>query len=380
MRFIALADHHWKDGDRLEECVRVHDFVADLVEREEPSAVLSAGDLYDSLSTPTERSLVSAWCRRIADVCPLFIARGNHDRQRDLEILSRLAVRTEICVQEGALAYTYGVNLGLVAWPSRSSLAAWVGKPASTLELDEHARIQIRNVLSGLFRDAQPGRPKVLVMHAQVEGSALSTGQPLIGKPLTVSLEDLAHAGADVAVLGHIHKPQHWNYRGVDYIYTGSPFRTAFGELEEKSVLLIDIDDDDGRIHWERIPTPARPMVHWEATWHQESADFLSEAMWMPSELLQAEVRFRFHVLSDQRASAKAKAQEIRTRMLAEGAYSVSLDEVITTPTRARTPEVSTATTLEGKCEALWRARGIEMPDERRARLMAKLSTLQESP
>src|SRR5690606_16478370 len=113
-----------------------------------------------------------------------------------------------------------------------------------------------RMVLDAMARES----PALLVAHAMVSGSATSSGQPLVGCDLELGLEDIATARCPV-VLGHVHKAQAWETvpRGEPVIYTGSPRRTAFGEIEEKGVVVLTFDGEE-LVSWERVETPCRPM------------------------------------------------------------------------------------------------------------------------
>ena len=51
---FATGDLHWSTRSRFEECQRVHNTMAEHVERDEPDAVLCGGDVYDRASNPDE--------------------------------------------------------------------------------------------------------------------------------------------------------------------------------------------------------------------------------------------------------------------------------------------------------------------------------------
>jgi hypothetical protein len=90
-----------------------------------------------------------------------------------------------------------------------------------------------------------------------------------------------------------------------------------------------------------------------------------------------AEIRLRYDVAADERDAAKAASASARERLLALGAVSVKVEEVVRASTRARTPEITAATTLPEKLETFWRAKGIRMDDERRPRVLGKLGELE---
>ena len=395
MKLLAAADHHFVEGPRWEECLRVHEWIAERVEVERPAVFLSAGDLYDRASTPRERAAVAAWLQRIARVCPVVVTKGNHDRPLDLELLGRLESAHPIIIEERAGVHYVGeLAIGCVAWPNRATLAAALGQPLDGVALDDAAREALRAVLLEIRHqwESWPG-PKVLLGHFMVDGSVTSTGQPLIGSELNVGLADLALAGADIVIMGHIHAPQDWSIAGVPVVYTGSPFRTAFGETEQKSILSVEwpMGTATGARSWERIPTPARQMIlaedEWGRTWDASELgpDDVAPMGWRVGwhgldtlEVPGAEIRLRYQVASDQREAARAAAERERETLFAEGAHSVKIEERVIATTRARVPEIATATTLADKLDALWRSRRDLPAPERIPRLLAKLDQLEE--
>jgi exonuclease SbcD len=382
MRILALGDSHFEDGPRFSECVRIHEWIAELVEQERPDLVLHGGDVYDRASTPLERMAASAFFQRIANVCPVAIAKGNHDRTRDLAILSRLRAPFMINVIESAgtihavrrghaVNVGHAVTVGICAWPSRASAIT-----------EDETKATLRDVLRGLGAEMSIYTgPKILLGHFMVDGSKSGRGQPLIGDALNVSLDDLALAGADVAVLGHIHAAQSWHNHGVEMGYTGSPFRTDFGESESKSVSLITLEN--GACRWERIQTPARAMILLEA-------HFDGERMVWPDPDLNptagfgkvagADMRFRYTVAPEHREAGRRVAEELRTRWTADGVASLKIDPETVATTRARAPDVARATTLPEKMRALWDSRSEPTPPELQDRLLGRLAQLELSP
>lgn len=378
MKIIASADHHFDQHSRWAECLRVHSWIAELVESERPDVFLSGGDLYERASTPVERAAVADWLVRIAAVCPVVIARGNHDKPRDCEILGRLASAHPIVVEEGADIHVVGgIAVAAVAWPHRAELLALAGDDGSA-GADELASEALRNVLRGLGHElAKFQGPRVLLGHFMIDGSVTSSGQPLIGHTMNVALSDLGLARADITIGGHVHAPQDWTFDGRPIVYAGSPCRTNFGELEEKSVVLAEFNSD-GLTSWRRVPTPATPMVHVDAEVSLEG-DVLELRVDPEMEaVVGAEVRLRYVVDADQREGGKSLAARTRADLLAAGAVDVKVEEVVRPTTRARAPEVAKASTLEEKLRAFWDVKGTTPDESRATELIRKLNHLDE--
>ena len=250
-----------------------------------------------------------------------------------------------------------------------------LGRPAGAEELDQVAEHELGNVLRGLGAEMEKLEgPRVLIGHFMIDGSRVSTGQPpLVGAELRVSLATLGLARAQMTIAGHVHYAQEWEFDGAPIVYTGSPFRNTFGETEPKSIVIADLSEKG--VEWSRVPTPATPMILTEDAWAEDGW----QAGWHgldPERVAGAEVRLRYTVDGDRRDPAKRAAAEVKDDLIRRGAVSVKVEEVVRATVRARVPEIATATTLEEKLRACWRAKALEIDEERERRVFAKLDLL----
>jgi len=392
MKIGIVADSHFDEHSRFAECVEIHDWIAEDGEARGVALWLHAGDVYERKSTPLERRAVARWVQRLASAAPVVLVRGNHDAVDDLPLLERLDTefpvhvyerfgQLEIDVQDIETETDSRVAIAMLGWPQRAHLHAMLPL-ASKEQVELAAGDALRDVLRGLgtWLDAQPPEvPRILLAHAMVRGSRVSTGQPLVGCDFELGLEDLALAKADFYALGHIHMENAWDIAGAPAVYPGSPRRTSFGELEPKGYIIAEFD---GRklIGWRRVETPCTPMLHVGLTWAEGGILLLDDGR-QPHEndlvmMRGAEVRVRYAVAADQREAAKAGAAEFAESVRAAGAVNVKVEEVVRTETRARAPAVAKAATVEQKLEALWDSKGFE-PGERRTPLMAKVNELE---
>jgi DNA repair exonuclease SbcCD nuclease subunit len=363
-RVLFSGDHHFDESSRFDECKRIHAWMVDVARENHVDLFLSGGDIYEHLSSIREREAVADWLTAMAEVCPVVAVKGNHDRTADARLMSRLESRHPIIVEEAASVHTVaGVAVAAVAWPNKASLAAATHGMAGE-QLDAVAREAYRAILMGLRPElAAHDGPKVLVGHWMVDGSKTSHGQPLIGGELNIGLADLVLPGADIVLCSHIHMPQEWQHDGTDVVMAGSPRRTAYGELETKSVVLVEWGN--GQMSWRRIPTPCTPMILIDAAFDDTLA-------WTEQDVTGAEVRLRINVPADQREAARHAANELREELLRRGAVMVKVEEQVDASVRARAPEVATATTLEDKLRAYWKAKGIDLGD-REPRVLGRL-------
>lgn len=364
-RVALIGDSHFDEHSRFDECVRLHDWIASDMAARGVSLVLHSGDVYERRSTPKERAAVADWCRRVTEYAELVIVRGNHDQLGDLQLLDRLNTRHRITVVEGAgVLHFAALSVACIAWPRLGELRA--------RDPDANPADALRNLFRGLA--AELGAfdvPKLALMHAMVRGSRVSTGQPLMGCDLEIGLEDIALLRADAYCLGHVHKQQDWEIAGAPVIYPGSPRRTAFGETERKGYVVID--PDASPLDWEFVETPATPMVLLEGRWQDGQLVGLEH-----ESLMGAEVRLRYHAPSEHREAARAKAGAWAQRCLDAGAVSVVQEEVVTTETRARAPEVAVAPSLTEQLEAYWASVAFD-PGARREALVGKLSEVSDA-
>ncbi len=378
-RVAIIADSHWDEHSRFEECIAIHNWIATDMQCRNVDLVLHAGDVFERRSTPRERAAFASWVQKVAThVGPLVIVRGNHDPLGDLPIFSRLETRYEVIVEEAANVHVITCNgvdvaVACLAWPRKAELLARLPNTVGREDSEQAAREALRMVLRWLGDELERHEgPTVLLSHAMVSGSLTSTGQPLVGCDLEIGLDDLALAGADFTALGHIHMPQDWQIpTGRAVAYPGSPRRTAYGEVEDKGYIIIDIDDD-GTVSWQRVQTPARKMVliHVGLT-----EDFRA----IDHQVREAEVRLRYDTAADTREAMRSNARGWAGALVAEGgAVEVKIEEVVQPSVRARAPEIAAAKTIGEKLRAVWDARGDAPEEDRAERLIGMANRLEE--
>lgn len=99
------------------------------------------------------------------------------------------------------------------------------------------------NAIIDYLRRIPKTKPCVLIGHFQVVGCQMNSGVAATGIPREM-LEF-----ADVALLGHIHKPQTLASGNIHYV--GSPFQQNWGESgESKRVAILDITDEGIELKW----------------------------------------------------------------------------------------------------------------------------------
>jgi len=379
MKIAIIADSHFTERSRWLECRRIHEWIESDIAARGVDLVLHSGDLFDAKSTPTERLAVAEWLADVATHAPVVIVRGNHDAIGDLELMGKIRSKHPIIVEEAAGVHVVaGAAVACLAWPRKAELLARIGAVGQD-ESDAVVAEALRSVMLG-FRgqlEAHDG-PRILLAHAMVRGSKTTAGQPLIGMPMELGLDDLALAGADLVALGHIHAHQAWDDKSF-VVYPGSPRRTEFGDVDPKGYVIAEtlrLENPTVRscgFHF--VETPATPMLLLEAVWDAEHGILFG--LHRLTDVAGAEVRLRYVVPAEHREAARARAEEYRATALARGAAVVKLEEVVETSVRARAPEVAEAKTLTDKLRAYWKAKGEDL-GEREGVLLGKACRIEE--
>lgn len=374
MRLLGSGDNHWRKGLRFAECRAVHAFMVEQARALNVDVFVDSGDVFDEASTPEEREAVADWMKAVTEVCPMVLSKGNHDRPLDIALFRRLQTKHPIIVEEGAgVHYVAGAAIAAMAWPERAHLLAALGGSASA---DFGMREALQAVLRGLGQQLEEhDGPRILLGHFMVDGSVASTGQPLLGMPLNVGLADLSLARAHLTVMGHIHMAQRFELETGPAFYTGSPFRTDYGQLEKKTILFAEFDGQR-LVETREIETPCAPMVHVESEWSMLGFDRAHELP--PTRLVGCEIRWRYRVQADQRDAARAVALEWRDAWLADGAASVKVEEQVITTKRARAPEVARAVSIGEKLDAHWASIGFDPTAELRESLITQAQAFEQ--
>lgn len=374
MRLLASGDNHWRKGLRFTECRAVHAFMVEQARELHVDVFVDSGDVFDEGSTPEEREAVADWMKAMTDVCPMVLSKGNHDRPLDIALFRRLQTKHPIIVEEGAgVHYVAGAAIAAMAWPERAHLLAALGSSGAA---DTGMREALQAVLRGLGQQLeQHDGPRILLGHFMVDGSVSSTGQPLLGMPINVGLSDLSLARAHLTVMGHIHMAQRFELETGPAFYTGSPFRTDFGQLEKKTILFAEFDGQR-LVETREIETPCAPMLHFESTFSGRGFDALRGCADI-RHAVGAEIRWRYQVAAEERDAARAAASEWRDSWLLAGAVSVKVEEQVITTKRARAPEVARAVSIGDKLDAHWASIGFDPTAEHREALITRAQELE---
>jgi len=193
------------------------DKLADTAIERGADLVALSGDLLDSAQTyrETAQALASALGRIPA---PVVIAPGNHD------------------------FYGPGSLYTAPIWPKN----VLIFRDSAVQSLDLPNMTLYGAAFTGQFRDASPlagfhapdrGKPSVMVLHADVEGT---------GRYAPLPRADVAASGLTYLALGHIHACSGLQKEGATYwAYPGCAEGRGFDELGDRGALWVTIADDN---------------------------------------------------------------------------------------------------------------------------------------
>lgn len=271
-RILHTADWHLGarlvELDRLPEQQAFLDWLLARIAELKPDLLLLAGDVFDTANPPQQA--LAAYYRFLADLastapfCSALILGGNHDSPLTLdaprEVLRPLKVRVVgHCPASPAEALHDSFPDVLVcATPylrERDVRAAVAGQSFS--EVAAGIREGVRAHYAALLAEARTaarGRLLLGTGHLTVTGSSTSDSERdiHIGNLGAVGAE--CFPGFDYVALGHIHKPQALDARGV-VRYSGSPIHLSFSEVGIAKELRV-LDIADGKLTHQALPIP----------------------------------------------------------------------------------------------------------------------------
>jgi len=379
-RLAHLSDSHFDERGRLDDVRAVHGAFIRQAAEAKVDLIVHAGDLYERRSTPLERLAAVDFLIGAATVAPVFVVKGNHDQSRDIELFNTIHAHNRIAAVE--LVEWGRLGLGGFApialpWFDKAHLAGTLGPEVDAETTRQAAIVAAESMLSGIramtHQAQQDGLIPILVSHALVAGSEVSTGQTLIGIGVEFSPNALLETGVEYVALGHVHKTQEW--LGGRVCYSGSPARHNFGEMEEKGWRLVEFDDAGRFVSNTFMPLPAREMRHIDLDF-RTADDVLQIDLsgWSPfSGCKGALVRVRYYTTAELLPMIDRAILE--KGALAAGAAEVQVEAVVEPAVRqrARSAETAAAITPAEKLTSYLEAKRIEAD---RDRLLAKLDTL----
>jgi DNA repair protein SbcD/Mre11 len=353
MRLIHFADLHLgietygsydtrrgmstRVADFLDSFDRIVDYAID----NRADAVLFAGDAFKNRDpSPTlQREFALRIVRLSRAGIPIVLLVGNHD----LPSTASRATHTEIyqvldtpgvlvCRNiEKITVHTRSGPLQVVAvpWVTRTTfLADESFRILAESDLDRAMGVAVSGSLRDLVDELDRTVPAVLLAHLSIQGATVGFERSImLGRDLTLGLDDMHASAFDYVALGHIHKHQQVIAR-PPAVYSGSPERVDFGEeREDKGFIDVDIAQDESghrTVNWQFIKLPVRDFetLRIDATGAMPMSQVEREISAKSSRLAGAIVRCFVEV--DPGMENSVASGEVRRMLIAAGASHVA--------------------------------------------------------
>ena len=278
MKLIHLSDLHI--GKRVNEYLMLEDQtyillkIREIVEEEQPDAVLIAGDVYD-------KSVPSAEAVQLLDefLCALsekgqqvFLISGNHDSPERLAFGGRLMEKSGIHmspvyagkVEPAAIKDKFGeVRIYMLPFMKPAHVRRYF--PEEQIEsYTDAVRVAVKEM------QVDTSIRNVIVTHQFVTGAERSESEEIsVGGSDNVDVS--VFDAFDYVALGHIHGPQKIGRETVRYC--GTPLKYSFSEAHhEKSVTVVELREK-GDVTVRTVPLlPLRDMREIKGTYEELTA------------------------------------------------------------------------------------------------------------
>ncbi len=280
MKLMHLSDLHI--GKRVggfsmtEDQRYILDQVLEAAEREQPDAILIAGDVYDK-SVPSAEAvsifdefLVKLSARKMQ----VFIISGNHDSPERLAFGSRLMGESGIHlapvydgdIRPHHLSDEYGeLDIFLLPFIRPADVRRFFPDEADDIvSYTDAMRVAVAHM------DTDDAKRSVLVTHQFAAGAERSESEDIsVGGTDNVNVS--VFDPFDYVALGHIHRPQNIGTQRIRYC--GTPLKYSFSEAShEKSVTVAELGAK-GSLSIRTIPLkPLRDMAEIRGTYDEITA------------------------------------------------------------------------------------------------------------
>lgn len=250
MKFIHTAD--WHLGKLVHGVYMTNDqrhvlqqFVQ-LVEEEQPDAVIIAGDLYDRSIPPTEAiELLDEVLFKINVELktPVLAIAGNHDSAERLSFGSSWYKHSQFYLagkmqSEFQSVHIAGVNFYLIPYAE----PALVRKVLEDDQIHSHEEA-MKAIIERISEAMNPDEPNVFVGHAFVYGGSTSDSERSLSVGGSGCVSHELFAPFSYTALGHLHSPDAIKHEKI--FYSGSLLKYSFSEAKQKkSVSIVEMEDD----------------------------------------------------------------------------------------------------------------------------------------
>ncbi len=266
MRLIHLSDLHL--GKKLHEASLLADQrhiltqILAAIDREQPDAVLIAGDIYDqSVPSAEAVALLDDFLTRLAERGQtVVIISGNHDSAERLAFGCRLFSAQHIYISP-AFDRDHSEIRPVILRDAYGEVCLW---PVPFLK-PVHVHAALPEAKAATYTDAlaavigtlpiNPAQRNVLLCHQFVTGAQRSDSEDVSVGGLD-NVDASVFAPFDYVALGHLHRAQPVGRETVRYC--GTPLKYSFAEAsDEKSITVVELADK-GSVTVRTLPLPPK--------------------------------------------------------------------------------------------------------------------------
>lgn len=274
MGLKLLHTSDWHLGKKLYKQCRMDEhrlflnWLIETIESEKVDVLLVSGDIFDGPNPPAEA--IKLYYSFLAKLDQLgtnsFFIAGNHDSKTLIEVPAELMPNSKIKfvgkLTENPQDINYSVqdksgdNYSFFCLPYFRNYELYNLKQKYNIEVEDDqllTKLLGRYVQEAIENDNAVKR--VMLAHH------LFGIHECAGSEQSISLSGVDHIPLelfkndfDYLALGHIHKPQVISNSTPKAVYSGSPLKLRFSEIEKKSVCLINIDTQDTKLDKFDIP------------------------------------------------------------------------------------------------------------------------------
>lgn len=250
MKFIHLSDlhigKHINGKSMLEEQNFIFRRILEVIAKQNPDAVLIAGDVYDKTVPSAEAVQLFDWfLSELKSTIPvgskLFISSGNHDSAERIAFASAILSKTDVFVSPVYDGTMQPVGINDEFGEVMVYMLPFI-KPSTVRHFFENETIEsyndaLRVAIQNMNVDTS--KRNILLAHQFVTGSQRSDSEDVSVGGLD-NVDSSVFDCFDYVALGHLHRPQDCGRKTIRY--SGSPLKYSFSEVSDsKCVTIVEL-------------------------------------------------------------------------------------------------------------------------------------------
>lgn len=284
-----MADTHFKRNG-FEDAITSLEFIIDYVVKHDINLSIHAGDLWDhnmSINNKTAFNKVIELFKKLSNITPLFIIKGNHDLSGSLEIFNNINNRRVLAIEtpfelvelhEDGF-YLFGDPkkpntqpksvLFAIPFPEKNH---FINKEEfKTDNLDDIVDKKIKDLLlNANAKVSDYDCPKIVVFHGSIQNYKKTDGKINSVFDYQITADTLNITNPDYVACGHIHNYQTFAPHFPKTCYSGSTWPVTFAEIDDKYICHVKISKDKNIYIHEKIELPIVKKLNYVFSIHNE--------------------------------------------------------------------------------------------------------------